>query len=224
MRPLAWNRRRWLLALAVVAIFALALAAYRLRIRPDDLALWLRGVSQLWWAPLAFIALYTLFNLALVPATILTLTAGVVWGWLEGGLWVIVASTIGSAAPYFLAKNGSAPFIALMERRTARVAEALRREGFLSLLLIRLIPIFPYNVINYAAGLAGVRPRDYLLATFFGTLPGIFIFTWLSDSLAVGLVTPRQAFVRILLAGVLLAGLILGGRAFAGRVRKRVEG
>lgn len=206
-----------------VAVLALIVIARASGLRPERVAEWMRSIADLWWAPLAFVLLYTAFNLALVPATILTLTAGVVWGWLEGGAWVLLASTIGSAAPYFLARRGSGPVVDAMKRRAARLANALYREGLTTLLLLRLVPVVPYNLLNYAAGLAGVRPRDYLLATFVGTIPGIFIFTYLSDSLAAGVVTPRQALIRILLAGFLLGVFVLGGRLLGGRVRRRLE-
>jgi uncharacterized membrane protein YdjX (TVP38/TMEM64 family) len=216
-------RRILIAALAVLGLLALVLTVRVSGLRPEAVAAWLRDIADSWWAPLAFVLLYAAFNLALLPATILTLTAGVVWGWLEGGAWVLLASTIGSAAPYFLARRGSGPIIDAIKRRAARLANALYREGFTTLLLLRLVPVFPYNLLNYAAGLAGIGPRDYLLATFIGTIPGIFIFTYFADSLAAGVLTRGDAFVRIVLAGALLAGLILIGRLMGGRVRKRVE-
>jgi uncharacterized membrane protein YdjX (TVP38/TMEM64 family) len=217
------TRRILAAALAVLGLLALILTVRSSGLRPDAVAAWLRSIADFWWAPLAFVLLYSAFNLALVPATILTLTAGVVWGWLEGGAWVLLASTIGSAAPYFLARSGSGPIVEAMKRRAARLANALYREGFTTLLLLRLVPIFPYNLLNYAAGLAGIRPRDYLLATFAGTIPGIFIFTYFADSLAAGVLTRGEAFIRILFAGVLLAVLVVTGRLMGGRVRKRLE-
>lgn len=217
------TRRLLIAALAVLVILALLFAVRGAGLRPDAAANWLRSIADFWWAPLAFVLLYTAFNLALIPATILSLTAGVAWGWLEGGAWVLLASTIGSAAPYFLARRGSGPIVDAMKRKAARLANALYREGFTTLLLLRLVPVFPYNLLNYAAGLAGIRPRDYLLATFIGTIPGIFIFTYFADSLAAGVLTRGEAFVRILLAGILLAGLVLTGRLMGGRVRKRLE-
>ena len=217
------NARRFWIALAVIAALAvLAVVLVRSGVHPRAVAEWLAMVGQHWWAPLVFIALYTLFNSLLLPATILTLTAGVVWGWWIGGLWVLAASTIGSAVPYLIGRTGAAWVGDLLKRRAGRIHDALRHEGFMTLLLMRLIPVVPYNVLNYAAGLAGIGWRDYLVATFAGTIPGIFIFTWLASSIAAGVVSPRQAFVRILWAGVLLAALALVSRMFAGRVRKRI--
>jgi uncharacterized membrane protein YdjX (TVP38/TMEM64 family) len=209
---------------AVIIVGVAAFLFLRSRgIHPQQIAEWLRAVGDRWWAPVAFIGLYIAFNVFLVPATILSLTAGVVWGWWIGGLWVLAASTVASAVPYFIGRSGAGWAEKLLERRAARIHRALRNEGFMSLLLMRLVPIVPYNILNYAAGVAGIKLRDYLLATFIGTIPGIFIFTYLASSIASGLVSPRAAFVRILIAGALLAALALVSRFFAGRVRARLK-
>jgi uncharacterized membrane protein YdjX (TVP38/TMEM64 family) len=216
------RRRLWAAIIVISALGMIALILVGTGVHPRAVAEWLAMVGDHWWAPLVFIALYTLFNTLLVPATILTLTAGVVWGWWIGGLWVLAASTIGSAVPYLIGRSGEAWIGGLLKNRAGRIHDALRHEGFMTLLLMRLVPIVPYNVLNYVAGLAGIGLRDYFVATFAGTIPGIFIFTYLASSIAAGLVSPRQAFVRILIAGVLLAALALVSRTFAGKVRKRI--
>ena len=218
------DKRTALLIVAVVILVAVALYVSPLRekMNPSEVAAWLKSVGNLWWAPVAFVLLYCLFNVILVPATILSLTAGVVWGWLTGGLIVLAASTVASAIPYFIARSGAPWVEEKVRRRAGNLYEKLRREGFTTLLLMRLVPIIPYNVLNYAAGLAAIRPRDYILATFLGTIPGIFIFTYLADSIAAGAISPGQAFVRILSAGALLAALVLASRFFSSRVRRRL--
>lgn len=213
------------LAIGAVAIVLFGVALYLLRshgVESREVAQWLSSVRSHWWAPLAFIGLYALFNTFLLPATVLTLAAGAVWGWMLGGLWVLVASTTGSAVPYLIAYAGGSKIEQMIRRRAGRIHALLEDEGFLTLLLMRLVPIVPYNVLNYAAGLARIRPRDYFAATFIGTIPGIFIFTYLASAITSGLVSPRDAFIRILFAGVLLAALALVSRFFAGKVKARL--
>lgn len=205
-------------AIVITALFVLRSTGIELR----QAAQWLTSVGDRWWAPAAFIALYAIFTTCLLPATILTLTAGVVWGWFAGGLWVLAASTIGSAIPYWIAYSGSRRVEEIISRRAPRLRTVLENEGFMTLLLLRLLPIVPYNVLNYAAGLARIGRREYLSATFIGTIPGIFIFTYLASSIASGLVSPQQAFVRILIAGGLLATLALASRFFSNRLRSRL--
>lgn len=225
---MAWSANRaprkiFLLAGVIAAAAAALFVLHRRGLDPRQIGEWLAGVGDRWWAPVVFIVLYAIFNTALLPATALTLTAGVVWGWFVGGLWVLAASTIGSAIPYWIAYSGSAWVEELMSRRAPRILDALKKERFMTLLLLRLVPIIPYNILNYAAGLAAVKPRDYVTATFIGTIPGIFIFTYLASAVAGGLVSPRQAFVRILTAGLLLAALALVSRFFSDKVRTRLS-
>lgn len=220
------GRMKLIMAGSVIVIVAVVIFFSPLRhwIDPKRAATWLKSIGNIWWTPAVFILFYCVFNVFLVPATILSLTAGAVWGWWKGGLWVLVASTIASAIPFFLARStGSGWIEAQVRKRASGLYEKLQHEGFITLLLLRLVPIAPYNILNYAAGLAGIRTRHYLIATFIGTIPGIFIFTYLADSIAAGVISPRQAFVRILLAGVFLAALALISRFLAGRVRKRLE-
>lgn len=205
--------------IATAAFFVLRAQGIELRQAGE----WLTSVGDRWWAPAAFIALYAIFNTLLLPGTILTLTAGVVWGWLVGGLWVLAASTIGSAIPYWIGITRSRWIEQLLRRRAGGVHRALKNEGFMSLLLLRLVPVIPYNILNYAAGLASIRLRDYVAATFIGTIPGIFIFTYLASSIASDLVSPGQAFVRILLAGALLGALAIASRFFAAKIKSRLS-
>lgn len=216
--------RRWL---SVVAWFALAVAAVALWFSPlrgsvSGVADALEPLRNAWWAPLLFIAAYAVANVLLFPATPLTLAAGVVWGWWAGGLWVLLASTFGSLLPYMIGRRGSGAVERMLRVRGAGMLKALREEGFVALLLMRLVPLVPYNVLNYAAGFAGVRPRDFVLATFAGTIPGIFTFTYLADAIRAGVVSPRDALARVAVAGLLLGALIIGTRFLASRVRRRL--
>ncbi len=220
--------RKWLGPLIFLVAAALLFAAIyfsplREYLNPKKASDWLQSIGDHWWAPLVFIGLYCVVNVLLLPATVLSLAAGVVWGWWQGGLWVLAASTIASAIPYFIARSGSEWVESLIAKRAGKLYESLKKEGFMTLLLLRLIPIAPYNILNYAAGLASIKPRDYLLATFIGTIPGIFIFTYLADSIAAGVISNGQAFIRILIAGALLGALALVSRLFAGRLRKKLE-
>jgi uncharacterized membrane protein YdjX (TVP38/TMEM64 family) len=76
-------------------------------------------------------------------------------------------------------------------------------------------------VLNYASGVAGIAPRPYILATFLGTAPGLFIYTYMADSLFNGLLSPRTAVTRVAIAGVLLAILVISTRMFASRMQRR---
>jgi uncharacterized membrane protein YdjX (TVP38/TMEM64 family) len=207
----------------LLAIASAWFAIERGWIDPRGIARWLEAVSGMWWAPLAFLGLYIVFSVLALPGTPLTLTAGALWGWLAGGLWVIAGAVAGACVAYWVSRIGAPGIESLIRRRASGVYEKLQNEGFTTLFLMRLVPIFPYNVLNYASGLAGIRFKDYFFATLLGMIPGIFIYTYLADALRDGLLSPREAFTRVLIAGFLLVLLAVVGRLFAGRVRRRLE-
>ncbi|MFN2239994.1 MAG: TVP38/TMEM64 family protein, partial [Thermoanaerobaculia bacterium] len=120
------SARRIVIAVAIgVAIISVWIALSSGTLDVDGVVGWLEQVGGRWWAPLAFIALYTVFNLVLAPATALTLSAGVIWGWLLGGVWVLVASTVGSAFPYLIGRSGSRRVEQILRRRAERLNRML---------------------------------------------------------------------------------------------------
>ncbi len=180
----------------------------------------LEPIGSSWWAPLAAAGLYIVFNLLGLPGSVLTVASGVVWGWLAGGTIALLGSTIGTAAPYLLARTHAPVFGAGIRRRAAWLHRLLEREGFTALLMLRLLPSLPYAVINYAAGFAGIPPRPYFLATLLGTIPGVFVTTWLASAIFSGEISLGGAFLRIAIAGGIIGSIVLSARAFA-RSRQR---
>lgn len=213
----------WRPLLLVVAVGALVIAA-----RVSGAAGWvdlqritalLEPVGELWWAPLVTAGLYLLFNLLGLPGSVLTVASGVVWGWLAGGAVALAGSTLGTAVPYLLARMHAPMIGGKIERRALWLHRLLEREGFTTLLMLRLLPTLPYSVINYAAGFAGIRPRHYFLATVIGTIPGVFITTWLAAAIFSGELTLRGAFLRIAIAGAILGGIVMTVRWIGNRRR-----
>lgn len=178
----------------------------------------LRTFGGHWWAPLALIAAFVVVNLTGIPGTPLTLAAGVVWGWLAGGLWVMAAIVVGTAVPYFITRQRVPRLRRTIEKRFGTLSGRMRGHGLTNVALLRLVHVFPFAAISYAAGLAGVKLRDYLIGTFVGTLPGVFIYTYLADAILGGLVSTEQAALRIGVAAVLLGVLIVVSRWLARKV------
>lgn len=219
-------RLRVAITLAVVAIAAAIIFFTPLRdyLAPAEIRGRLEAIAGNWWAPLVFILLYCCATTFFIPpATALSLAAGVIWGWWIGGLWVLAASTVASMIPYLIGRTGGGWLSSRIPGAAKDLYRKLQNEGFITLLLLRLVPVVPYGALNYASGLALISVRDYFLATAIGTIPGIFIFTYLSDSIAAGAISGGQAFVRILIAGALLAALVLISRLLAARVKRRIE-
>lgn len=212
-----------LIALAAIVVVAAVFALTRVYGEKDLLQLveHLHGYGRHWWAPAALIAVVTVINLIGLPGTPLTLASGAVWGWIAGAGWMMTATMIGTAVPYFLALHGFAGLRERLEKRFKRSLEWIEDSGFTAVAILRLSHIFPFALISYAAGFAGVRKRDYFAGTFIGTLPGVLIYTYLADSIVSGIMSPDVAKRRIMIAAGLLIVFVIATNVIARRFRKR---
>lgn len=136
-------------------------------------------------AALAFMGVYTLVVALSVPAaSILTIFAGFLFGWLAGGALVAVAATAGATLLFLAARTAFGDFLRGRVRgRALRLAEGFEKDAFGYLLALRLAPIFPFFVVNVAPAFFHVRLRTYLAATFLGILPGTFAYAYLGRSI-----------------------------------------
>lgn len=127
-------------------------------------------------------ALATAFSFP--AASVLTIVAGLFFGWLVGGIVVAFAATIGATALFLAARSAFGDVLhRKLGDRVARLAEGLERDAFGYLLVLRLAPVFPFWVINIAPALFNVPVRSYVLATFLGILPGTFAYAYLGTGL-----------------------------------------
>lgn len=181
---------------------------------------------------LLFIGLYIVACVFLLPGSILTLGAGVVFGVAKGIVAVSAGSTLGATAAFlvgrYLARNWVAGKFA-GDARFSAIDAAVAREGWKIVLLTRLSPLFPFNLLNYAFGLTGVRLKDYVLASWLGMIPGAMMYVYigsLAGSLAsVGgartRTTGEWVFYGAGLAATLLVTVLvtrLARKALAGRL------
>ena len=184
------------LALAGIAVAAVALlAAFRffhvqeLLRRSLD---WVAGLGPA--GVIAFIAIYILACIFMLPGSVLTLGAGAVFGVVKGSVIVSVAATLGATAAFLVGRYLARDRVARRIEGNARfraIDEAVGREGWKIVGLTRLSPVFPFNLLNYAYGITKVSLRDYFLATWIGMIPGGVMYVYLG-SLAGSLATLVQ--------------------------------
>ncbi|WP_231251600.1 TVP38/TMEM64 family protein [Nocardioides furvisabuli] len=125
------------------------------------------------WGAAAFVAGYALLCLLPAPKALLTALGGVLFGLWLGALLSWLAALTGAAATFGLGRAlGRDAVDQLTRGRVERADRLLADHGFGAVLAVRLTPVLPYTVINYAAGLTGVRWRDYLLGSALGMVPG----------------------------------------------------
>jgi uncharacterized membrane protein YdjX (TVP38/TMEM64 family) len=117
-------------------------------------------------------------------AVVLTLAGGFLFGTWQAGALVVVSATIGAVIVFLAAKTALAELIrARMGTRITALEDGFRANALSYLLVLRLVPVFPFFLVNLAAGLLGVRLGTYVLATAIGIIPGTFVYAGLGNGL-----------------------------------------
>ena len=161
------------------------------------------------WAPVIFVAVYAAATALAVPGTVLTLAGGALFGFAWGTLYNAVAANIGANAAFGLARGLGRDAVRRLagsdSKALARLDAAVSRHGFQGLLTLRLIPLVPFNVLNFGSGLLPMKWSTYAAATAIGILPGTAVYTFFAEALLQGSQdASRDAIARLLLAGGLL--------------------
>jgi uncharacterized membrane protein YdjX (TVP38/TMEM64 family) len=174
-----------------------------------------------WWGPVAFIAGYAALTLAPVPKNVLSIAAGVLFGFGPGLLIVYSAALIGAAAAFWLGRAlGREAVEKLTGTRVEKVDALLRTRGLVAVIGVRLVPVLPFTAINYSAGLTSLGWWPYILGTMLGIVPGTVSFLALG---AYGLELGWQAQAAFAALGVLtLAGVVAAVRSRKKRERRDV--
>ncbi len=135
--------------------------------------------------PVAFVAAYALLTVALVPGTIPSLAAGALFGPVWGSVLVIAGATVGAVGAFEVARRiGRQRTRRLVGERVLRADAWVQRRGVSGVIGLRLLPVVPFNALNYAFGLSSVRRRDHAIGTAVGIVPGSVAFVALGDSIA----------------------------------------
>lgn len=199
---------RWLrILLGVVA--AVVLVTLLGRLLSDQIAAfagWVDRQGRL--APLLYIGGYVVATVLLIPGSLLTLAAGAIFGLGWGTLYAFVAATAAESAAFLLARHAVRPLVERRLRSDARfekIDRAIARRGFRVVLLLRLSPLLPFNLLNYALGLTAVSFADVLLSAV-GMLPGTLLYVYSGTvvggvaRLAAGVEVPHTAGYYLVLA------------------------
>lgn len=168
---------------AFFAVRAFGLADY---LDEDFLRGWISGFGI--WGPLVYMLIYTAGAALLVPGLALTVAGGVLFGPVWGSVYVLLGATCGSSLSFLIARYMGREWVgSFLERRGREqlkdLDERVQRQGWKIVAFTRLIPLFPYNLLNYAYGLTNVRFLHYLFATFFFMIPGVVAYVVFSSSL-----------------------------------------
>lgn len=154
-------------------------------------------------APLIYIALFSILPTFFMPVTILAMAAGYVFGILPAGIYTFIAAFINSTLTYFLGKYVAYDFINdLANEKYLDVYNKLKeksngKEGFIFMLIVRLLPFVPYTLLNYMSGAVGFNYLVFISSSMLGILPGIFIYTNIGTNLSV--IGTKNFYISILI-------------------------
>jgi uncharacterized membrane protein YdjX (TVP38/TMEM64 family) len=146
--------------------------------------------------PVLFILLYVVTMVALVPSAWLTAAGGAVFGIVPAVCYALVGATLGSTAAFLLGRHAARPMVERLLRsmpRLAAIDRAVSEQGRRLVFLLRLSPVSPFNILNYALGLTTLSARDFMLASFLGMIPSTIMFAYAGNLAGVALAWAGQA-------------------------------
>lgn len=192
-------------AIALVCIIATIVGIYLLGgINQQELQLWLQKMGI--WAPIFYILIYSIATICILPSTPLNLSGGAIFGSVWGTVWTSIAAILAAMLSFAFSRTIGRNFV---EKKLVGKWQSIDREmhhgGFFYMFAIRLLPLIPYGMVNFAAGLTSIKFRDYFLGTFLGTVPGILPFVMMGA----GLTALKQGDVLPLLVALALIGMLV---------------
>ncbi|HET6265389.1 MAG TPA: VTT domain-containing protein [Usitatibacter sp.] len=166
--------------------------------------------AQYWWAPLLMILFYTPASLVMFPRPLITMAIVVTFGPWEGLVYAMSGVLLAAIAGYVLGRQVNRERVRrIAGPRLNRISNVMHHRGIIAVALVRFVPVAPYQVVNVVMGAMRVKPRDFVIGTFLGMLPGALAATVLSDQVAVALRNPAA------INGWLIAAAVCGFAALA---------
>ncbi len=173
-------------------------------INQQVLQLWLQKMGI--WAPILYILIYSIATIFILPSTPLNLSGGAIFGSVWGTVWTSIAAILAAVLSFSFSRSIGREFV---EKKLAGQWQSIDREiqqgGFFYLFAIRLLPLIPYGIVNFAAGLTSIKFRDYFLGTLLGTVPGILPVVMMGA----GLTSLQQGNVFPILVALALTGILI---------------
>lgn len=197
-------------ALLVVAVAAALIAVRRLGLggRIGELRLWIDSLGS--WGPVVYALVYGIATALAVPASVLTVAAGALFGSVVGVVVVSAGSTLGATLAFLLARWAARGVVSRWlagNERFARLDAMTERHGAIVVAITRLVPLFPFTVLNYGFGLTRVPLATYVLWSWLGMIPGTILYVVGGDTVVRSLADGQVPWPLVGVLGVTGAGL-----------------
>jgi uncharacterized membrane protein YdjX (TVP38/TMEM64 family)/rhodanese-related sulfurtransferase len=194
---------RILLIIGLVVSITLAIV-YRDRFDAAALEVWIKDAGVL--APVVFMLIYALATVLFLPGSVITLAGGALFGPVLGTFYNLTGATLGAALAFLISRYIASDWIAdKAGGRVKQLINGVEGEGWRFVAFVRLVPLFPFNLLNYALGLTRIRFWHYLIATYVFMLPGALAYTYLGYAGREAIGGGEGLIQKILVAFALLA-------------------
>lgn len=192
-----------LLLILIVGLVAYFLTPLHQLLAPSHLMPLIQSAHEMWWVPIVLILIYGIGGMFGLPGSALTLVIGALYGLMPGIFYNVIASNLAAMIGFLTARYLGRGFVErfLSSRggsasggkgRWKDFDEKSKAQGFRVIFYLRLIPLFPFNGINFGAGLSKIRFADYTLASLVGMIPGTFVYTYFAASLLSGATEAKE--------------------------------
>ncbi|MCC0707907.1 TVP38/TMEM64 family protein [Clostridioides sp. ES-S-0190-01] len=208
----------------IIVIFILIYYAFFRGITAEQIRQYVQSYGN--YAPFVYILIFSILPITFFPVPVLALAGGLAFGLWKGTLYTIIGAGVNSAIMFMMAKVLAKDAITkfLKNRLSPSLwklfMEADEKRGFFIIFVLRLIPITPYNLINYGAGLTNIRFSSYMFATLIGILPGTLVFLNIGDK-AIDITNPSFIISIVLLFLLIITSLILAKKISPTSISKR---
>jgi uncharacterized membrane protein YdjX (TVP38/TMEM64 family) len=200
----------------LICLIATAGAVYLLGgIPTETLKAFLKNAGL--WAPLAYIVIYVVATILMLPSTALNLMGGALFGLWFGTLWTSIAAILAAIASFLYTRTIGQRVIKKRFKKWEQLDSEIKRGGIYYIFAIRLLPIIPYGLVNFAAGLTSISFKDYTIGTIAGTVPGLLPFVFIGSS---GLTALKTGNTLPLVGALSLTGLLVIGATIYQRKRR----
>ena len=180
MKKSTLNKILFIIFLIIVIMLLCKNTEFLRNCSPEQIKVFINSFGSI--APIIYIILFALVPLTFFPDSVLAIASGMAFGLVKGTIYTMIGALIGGSLAYFIAYYlGKDVILKLTKNKHKLDFLSKGHREFYSVLILRLIPLVPFDIISYGSGLSGIKYKNFLAATAIGIIPGVVIFSNLGD-------------------------------------------
>ena len=211
------NKITRILLLAVIIAGTTLVVVFREAIDATALEAWVKDAGAV--GPILFMLIYALGTVFFLPGSIITLLGGALFGPVLGTCYNLIGATLGATLAFLVARYLAANWVEQVTAgRLKQLKQGVEGEGWRFVAFVRLVPLFPFNLLNYALGLTRIKLSHYIITSYLGMLPGAIAYTYLGYA-GREAIAGNEDVIQIGLLALALLGIV----AFLPRLIRRLR-